>query len=120
MKALIKKNKIIRENYKKLELNYYINSALYNSNILSLAKKEQLDKAKPNLVSPSPSLEILPPLGAKGFFVKKSKIEGKISQIRNICVITGRTRAIIQKYKMSRIKFKQNAEAGLIPGIRKL
>jgi small subunit ribosomal protein S14 len=43
-----------------------------------------------------------------------------ISKIRNICVITGRTRAVVQKYKMSRIQFKQNAEAGLIPGIKKL
>ena len=118
MKALIKKNKIIRESYKNLELNYYINSALYNSNILSLAKKEQLDKAKPNfgkLVNPKTPEGSYQPKAEKG-----AKLGGKISQVRNICVITGRTRAIIQKYKMSRIKFKQNAEAGLIPGIRKL
>jgi ribosomal protein S14 len=37
-----------------------------------------------------------------------------------MCVVTGRTRAVIQKYKLSRIKFKQNAEAGNIPGIKKL
>jgi ribosomal protein S14 len=109
MKALIKKNKIIRESYKNLELNYYIKSALYNNNILSLAKKEQL--APSGITLSAPGKQETP---------RSEAIVGKISRIRNICVLTGRTRAVIQKYKMSRIKFKQNAEAGLLPGIRKL
>jgi ribosomal protein S14 len=112
MKALIKKNKIIRESYKNLELNYYIKSALYNNNILSLAKKEQLAPSGITLSAPGKQQEQGTP--------RREAIVGKISRIRNICVLTGRTRAVIQKYKMSRIKFKQNAEAGLLPGIRKL
>ena len=131
MKALIKKNKIIRESYKNLELNYYIKSALYNNNILSLAKKEQL--APPALYTseqhpqaPNKVVGAQTPYGGKsreargGVLGVSKAIVGKISRIRNICVLTGRTRAVIQKYKMSRIKFKQNAEAGLLPGIRKL
>jgi small subunit ribosomal protein S14 len=94
MKALIKKNKLIRSKYQTTELNSYINSALNKNNLLEPTIKDILNSTK---------LEI-----------------GPISKIRNICVITGRARAVIQKYKMSRIKFKQNAEAGLIPGIKKL
>ena len=94
MKALIKKNKLIRSKYQTTELNSYINSALNKNNLLEPTIKDILNSTK---------LEI-----------------GPISKIRNICVITGRARAVIQKYKMSRIKFKQNAEAGLIPAIKKL
>jgi ribosomal protein S14 len=43
----------------------------------------------------------------------------KISKIRNICLITGRSRAIVQKYKLSRLKFKEFAEMGSLPGIQK-
>lgn len=43
-----------------------------------------------------------------------------ISKIRNICVLTGRTRALIQDYKLSRLKFKELAEIGYIPGVKKL
>lgn len=94
MKALIKKNKLIRSKYQTTELNSYINSALNKNNLLEPIIKDILI---------STQLEIEP-----------------ISKIRNLCVITGRARAVIQKYKMSRIKFKQNAEAGNIPGIKKL
>ena len=92
MKALLNKNKIIRENFKKAELDNYISSALTKNHLLGPQKARNV------------------PVGTTGF----------ISQVRNICVITGRSRAVLLKYKLSRIKFKQIAEAGLIPGIKKL
>jgi ribosomal protein S14 len=97
MQALIKKNKLIREKYRNLELNFYINSALKKNKLLSPSIQREITNLNTALtVSP------------------------EISKVRNICVVTGRTRAVIQKYKLSRIKFKQNAEAGNIPGIKKL
>jgi small subunit ribosomal protein S14 len=108
MKALWKKNKLIRDNFKKTELNSYIYSALIKNNLLGPAIKDNLNT-------------LLSQMGDGLSENKKNIVElPKVSKIRNICVITGRTRAVVQKYKMSRIQFKQNAEAGLIPGIKKL
>lgn len=45
---------------------------------------------------------------------------GAISKVRNICILTGRTRALIQDYKVSRLKFKELAEIGYIPGVKKI
>jgi ribosomal protein S14 len=98
MKALLNKNKIIRENFKKAELDNYISSALTKNHLLGPQKARNV------------------PVGT----INKEVTTGFISQVRNICVITGRSRAVLLKYKLSRIKFKQIAEAGLIPGIKKL
>ena len=112
MQALIKKNKLIREKYRNLELNFYINSALKKNKLISpslsfaLAELTKLNTAQPSVG----------PKGGSG----GPTMSPEISKVRNICVVTGRTRAVIQKYKLSRIKFKQNAEAGNIPGIKKL
>lgn len=107
MKALSKKNKLIRDNFKKAELKNYINSALLKNNLLTPSIKGHSVCATNGL--PSHTL------------VKCNGTQSKgVSKIRNICVLTGRARAVIQKYKMSRIQFKQNAEAGLIPGVKKL
>jgi ribosomal protein S14 len=100
MKALLNKNKIIRENFKKAELDNYISSALTKNHLLGPQKARNV-----------------PPAGGT---INKEVTTGFISQVRNICVITGRSRAVLLKYKLSRIKFKQIAEAGLIPGIKKL
>ena len=97
MQALIKKNKLVREKYRNLELNFYINSALKKNKLLS------------------PSIQ-----GVITNLNTALTISPEISKVRNMCVVTGRTRAVIKKYKLSRIKFKQNAEAGNIPGIKKL
>ncbi len=102
----IKKNKLNRENYRRNELNYYINSAL-NKN--SLLDPISLKRLKFNLVSDIRNYE---QNLKKENLLENPKGQSKIAKIRNICVITGRARAIVLDYKMSRIKFKQNAEAG--------
>jgi len=38
---------------------------------------------------------------------------------RNYCQLTGRARGVLPKWKVSRIIFKENADFGKIPGIRK-
>jgi ribosomal protein S14 len=99
MKALIKKNKLIRNDYKKLELNSYIYSAL-TKNLLTLSHSPspvgKLDKSLDTINLPY------------------------ISKIRNICVLTGRSRAINNTYKLSRLKFKKLAETGYLYGINKI
>ncbi|WP_103664575.1 30S ribosomal protein S14 [Gracilimonas amylolytica] len=41
------------------------------------------------------------------------------TRVRNRCNITGRSRGYISKYGISRIKFRELALAGKIPGVRK-
>jgi ribosomal protein S14 len=92
MQALIKKNKKFRTEYKKNEINYYIISALTKNKILTNSDKTII------------SLQYTAPY---------------LSKVRNLCLITGRSRALIQDYKLSRLKFKELAEAGYLSGIKK-
>ena len=52
-------------------------------------------------------------------FYKLSKLNGEQSKIRNKCVITGRSRSVYRFCKLSRIKFRELASAGVLPGIKK-
>ena len=40
-------------------------------------------------------------------------------RIRRRCVLTGRSRAVLRKFGVCRIKFRELALEGLIPGVRK-
>ena len=53
--------------------------------------------------------------------LKLSKIPRNASKvrIRNRCVLTGRSRGIYRKFKLSRIVFRELASKGHIPGITK-
>jgi ribosomal protein S14 len=99
----IKKNKLNREHYRRNELNYYINSALNKNSLLDPISLKRL-----KLNFNDSTLSNKKDSNLENSIVLKSSI----AKIRNICVITGRARAVILDYKMSRIKFKQNAEAG--------
>lgn len=50
---------------------------------------------------------------------KLSELKGKRTEIRNRCVLTGRSRGIIKEWQISRVKFKLLADQGLIPGVRR-
>jgi ribosomal protein S14 len=41
------------------------------------------------------------------------------TKIRNICILTGRTRGIITKYGVSRFMFRQFADNGFITGLKR-
>ena len=53
--------------------------------------------------------------------LKLSKIPRNASKvrIRNRCVLTGRSRGVYRKFKLSRIAFRELASIGQIPGITK-
>lgn len=42
-----------------------------------------------------------------------------ITRIKNICILTGRTRSIYRFLKISRIQLRKLASTGLLPGISK-
>ncbi len=41
------------------------------------------------------------------------------TRIRSLCALTGRSRAVYRKFKISRIKLRELALEGKIPGMRK-
>lgn len=41
------------------------------------------------------------------------------TRIRNMCALSGRTRAVYRKFKISRIKLRELALEGKVPGMRK-
>lgn len=101
MKALIRKNQLIRDHFKKSELSYLALKAIVKSNILTPLDKDSL---RGIVLSPDYKDVIQLP---------------HLSKVRNICVSTGRTRALIQDYKIARNSFKNLAELGYLPGIKK-
>jgi ribosomal protein S14 len=42
-----------------------------------------------------------------------------LSRIRNRCIKTGRGKAILKKFRLSRISFRELASQGLLPGVLK-
>ena len=54
-------------------------------------------------------------------FIKLNNIPRNSSRtrIRNRCVLTGRSRAIIRKFKISRLMFKELAGNGKLSGVQK-
>ena len=41
------------------------------------------------------------------------------SRLRNLCALTGRSRSVYRKFKISRIMLRELALAGKVPGMRK-
>lgn len=45
--------------------------------------------------------------------------DGSRTRLKNRCVLTGRSRAYMRRFGVSRIKFREMASAGVIPGVTK-
>ncbi len=60
-------------------------------------------------------------LKARGDYQALSKLPRDASPTRvvNRCAVTGRRRAFIRRFKMSRITFREMASQGMIPGVTK-
>jgi small subunit ribosomal protein S14 len=41
------------------------------------------------------------------------------TRVRNLCALTGRSRGVYRKFKLSRIKLRELALEGKVPGMRK-
>jgi small subunit ribosomal protein S14 len=56
---------------------------------------------------------------AAGIKLQKLPRDGSPIRVRNRCVITGRSRGYYRAFGLSRIKFRELASEGMIPGITK-
>ncbi|GAB4285110.1 MAG: 30S ribosomal protein S14 [Candidatus Dojkabacteria bacterium] len=52
--------------------------------------------------------------------LRKLPRNSSATRLRNRCAVTGRPRAYIRRFKMSRIAFRQMALNGELPGVRKI
>lgn len=88
------KDKNQRKEYKKNELSRRSLKALYNNHYINNDIRASL-----------------------GILLHKKP--GRSSEIRNRCVLTGRGRGVLRKFKISRLSFKKLSSQGLIIGIKK-
>ncbi len=60
-------------------------------------------------------------LKAEGDYAALSRLPRNSSptRVRNMCALTGRSRGYLRKFKISRIKLRELALEGKIPGMRK-
>lgn len=57
---------------------------------------------------------------AKEFKAKQLKVKSKYStRVYNRCAVTGRKRGYIRLFGLSRIAFREMANKGLLPGVKK-
>lgn len=60
-------------------------------------------------------------LKAKGDYAALARLprDASPTRVRNLCALTGRSRSVYRKFRISRIMLRQLALEGKIPGMRK-
>jgi small subunit ribosomal protein S14 len=51
--------------------------------------------------------------------LNKMPRDSAVTRLRNRCLMTGRARGFMRKFKLSRLSFRELASAGMIPGVTK-
>jgi small subunit ribosomal protein S14 len=84
-----------------------------------MAKKSWLERNKRKLRTVQKYSALRAELKAKKDYVSLAQLPRDASPTRlvNRCQITGRRRAFIRRFRLSRITFRELASAGLIPGV---
>lgn len=93
----IKKDKIVRKNFKKFEFRRYLLKYQLNNN--NIKRKTKLILHYKNL--------------------KKFHLNSSSSRIVNTCIHTGRSHWILRRFKLSRMTFKKLADHAQLNGIRR-
>ena len=86
-----------------------------------MAKRSWLERNKKKARTVKKYAALRAELKAKGDYAALSKLPRNASPVRlvNRCRISGRRRAFIRKYGISRLTFRELALNGLIPGVTK-
>jgi small subunit ribosomal protein S14 len=84
-----------------------------------MAKKSWLERDKRKLRMVQKYSALRAELKAKKDYISLAQLPRDASPTRlvNRCQITGRRRAFIRRFRLSRITFRELASAGLIPGV---
>jgi ribosomal protein S14 len=92
----IKKDNVIRKDYKKFEIKKIVLKSLLYSEVYSFIFKLIFD-----------------------FHFKKFKFTSSISRYRRYCMVLGNCRAVLQRFRLSRHCCKKYATLGFCSGLRK-
>jgi small subunit ribosomal protein S14 len=86
-----------------------------------MAKKSWLERDKRKRETVEKYAELRAELKAKGDYASLSQLPRDASPTRlvNRCRVSGRRRAFMRRFKISRITFRELASAGMIPGVTK-
>lgn len=86
-----------------------------------MAKKAWLERNDRKRKTVEKYAELRTELKAKGDYVSLSQLPRDASPTRlvNRCQMTGRRRAFMRRFKLSRLTFREFASQGLIPGVTK-
>ena len=86
-----------------------------------MAKKSWLERNKKKSENVKKFASLRAELKAKGDYVGLAKLPRNASPVRvvNRCKFSGRRRAFLRKYGISRLTFREAALSGLIPGVIK-
>jgi small subunit ribosomal protein S14 len=88
---------------------------------LLMAKTSWLERDKRKLATVAKWAELRAELKAKKDYLGLSQLPRNASPVRltNRCLISGRRRAFLRRFKLSRITFRELATNGMIPGVTK-
>ncbi|SDC08274.1 small subunit ribosomal protein S14 [Terribacillus halophilus] len=86
-----------------------------------MAKKSKIAKEKKRQEMVMKYAEIRRELKEKGDYeaLRKLPRDSSPTRLKNRCEITGRPRGYMRQFGMSRIKFREYAHKGQVPGVRK-
>lgn len=86
-----------------------------------MAKKSMVARQKKRERIVAQYAEIRKELKEKGDYVALAKLprDSSPTRLNNRCKVTGRPRGYLRKFELSRIKFRELAHKGQIPGVRK-
>ncbi len=86
-----------------------------------MAKKSWLEKEKRKKATVAKYAALRAELKAKGDYAALQELPRDASPVRlvNRCTYSGRRRAFMRRFKLSRISFRDLASLGLIPGVTK-
>ncbi|WP_270182867.1 30S ribosomal protein S14 [Alkalihalobacillus sp. CinArs1] len=86
-----------------------------------MAKKSKVAKEKKRQELVQKYAELRKELKAKGDYeaLRKLPRDSSPTRLTNRCEVTGRPKAHLRKFKMSRIAFREYAHKGQIPGVKK-
>ncbi|WP_172257237.1 30S ribosomal protein S14 [Saccharibacillus deserti] len=86
-----------------------------------MAKKSKVVRQQQRQAMVEKYAELRRELKEKGDYAALQKLprDSSPTRLKNRCEITGRPRAYLRKFKVSRIMFRELAHKGQIPGVKK-
>ncbi len=86
-----------------------------------MASKSTIERNKKVAATVAKYADLRHKLKAEGDYAALQRLPRNASptRVRSLCALTGRSRSVYRKFKLSRIKLRELALEGKVPGMRK-